>query len=422
MSEKETFHNIKNKLLNYLLCSYDKEVIKNNSIDLKKEVSLTSFKLNKHDNFIDENRDFLDVVLKELVDKYYITLKFNQSNLSLSFFDKIILNTSKIDEILLEHPYGFEYKKRFAFKEELEKFLQKSHYNSSFVKKYLDAISLKVENKKSLTTLLVNKELNVNNIKLTADLFEFLYNLKNKNTSLPVRIISQKVFSESKYLENNISFFIRLFINLNDDGIKETSEEEFYEYFNVYKNSKYILIKNGLTLKIDKLKINLDRLNSPISLSKDQINLLKIVKISKIKLLTIENLTTFNYLSSLKEFNDYVLIFLSGFHSNQINVLLRKIKELNKIKEYYHFGDLDPFGLEIFVNLKAKTDIDFRPYLMNETIFNKYINYSKELNEKDIKLLLNIKNNENYQEFSKLIEVMIKTNKKLEQEIIIEEW
>ena len=143
---------------------------------------------------------------------------------------------------------------------------------------------------------------------------------------------------------------------------------------------------------------------------------------SKIKLLTIENLTTFNYLSSLKEFNDYVLIFLSGFHSNQINVLLRKIKELNKIKEYYHFGDLDPFGLEIFVNLKAKTDIDFRPYLMNETIFNKYINYSKELNEKDIKLLLNIKNDENYRVFSKLIEVMVKTNKKLEQEIIIEEW
>ena len=59
---------------------------------------------------------------------------------------------------------------------------------------------------------------------------------------------------------------------------------------------------------------------------------------------------------------------------------------------------------------------------MNETIFNKYINYSKELNEKDIKLLLNIKNDENYQVFSKLIEVMIKTNKKLEQEIIIEEW
>ena len=422
MSEKETLHNIKNKLLNYLLCSYDKEVIKNNSIDLKKEVSLTSIKLNKYDNFIDENRDFLDVVLKDLIDKNYITLKFNQSNLSLSFFDKIILNTSKIDEIVLEHPYSFEYKKRFAFKEELDKFLQKSHYNSSFVKKYLDAISLKVENNKSLTTLLVNKELNVNNIKLTADLFEFLYNLKNKNTSLPVRIISQKVFSESKYLENNISFFIRLFTNLNDDGIKETSEEEFYEYFNVYKNSKYILIKNGLTLKIDKLKINLDRLNSPISLSKDQINLLKIVKISKIKLLTIENLTTFNYLSSLKEFNDYVLIFLCGFHSNQINVLLRKIKALNKIKEYYHFGDLDPFGLEIFVNLKAKTEIDFRPYLMNETIFNKYKNYSKELNEKDIKLLLNIKNDENYQVFSKLIEVMIKTNKKLEQEIIIEEW
>lgn len=422
MSEKETLHNIKNKLLNYLLCSYDKEVIKNNSIDLKKEVSLTSIKLNKYDNFIDENRDFLDVVLKDLIDKNYITLKFNQSNLSLSFFDKIILNTSKIDEIVLEHPYSFEYKKRFAFKEELEKFLQKSHYNSSFVKKYLEAISLKVENNKSLTTLLVNKELNVNNIKLTADLFEFLYNLKNKNTSLPVRIISQKVFSESKYLENNISFFIRLFTNLNDDGIKETSEEEFYEYFNVYKNSKYILIKNGLTLKIDKLKINLDRLNSPISLSKDQINLLKIVKISKIKLLTIENLTTFNYLSSLKEFNDYVLIFLCGFHSNQINVLLRKIKALNKIKEYYHFGDLDPFGLEIFVNLKAKTEIDFRPYLMNETIFNKYKNYSKELNEKDIKLLLNIKNDENYQVFSKLIEVMIKTNKKLEQEIIIEEW
>ena len=59
---------------------------------------------------------------------------------------------------------------------------------------------------------------------------------------------------------------------------------------------------------------------------------------------------------------------------------------------------------------------------MNETIFNKYINYSKELNEKDIKLLLNIKNDENYQVFSKLIEVMIKTYKKLEQEIIIEEW
>ena len=422
MSEKETLKYVKNYILDSLLSLYDNEIIKLNSLDLTKEISLTANKINKHDNFVDNYRDYLEIILKELLDKNFISLKFKLRNVNLSFFDKIILNVSKLNDILLEHPYNFKYKEIFAFKEDFANFLKDSNYKTSFVKKYLDVIASKLKSNESLTMLLLNKEMNVKNIKLTSNLFEFLYDLKNKDNSLPLRTLSQKIFNDSKFLENNISFFIRIFINFNDEGIKDVNEEEFYEYFNIYKNSKYVLIKNGLTLKIDKIKINLDKLSSPISLLKNQIETLKITKVSKYKLLTIENLTTFNYLSSLKEFNDFILIFLSGFHSNQINVLLRKIKKSNKVKEFYHFGDLDPFGLEIFVNLETKTGIKFIPYLMNEEIFRKYLKYSKELNEKDLKLLSKIKSEEEYQVFSKLILAMLETNKKLEQEVIMDEW
>ena len=422
MSEKETLKYVKNYILDSLLSLYDNEIIKLNSLDLTKEISLTANKINKHDNFIDNYRDYLEIILKELLDKNFISLKFKLRNVNLSFFDKIILNVSKLNDILLEHPYNFKYKEIFSFKEDFANFLKDSNYKTSFVKKYLDVIASKLKNNETLTMLLLNKGMNVKNIKLTSNLFEFLYDLKNKDNSLPLRTLSQKIFNDSKFLENNISFFIRIFINFNDEGIKEVNEEEFYEYFNIYKNSKYVLIKNGLTLKIDKIKINLDKLSSPISLLKNQIETLKITKVSKYKLLTIENLTTFNYLSSLKEFNDFILIFLSGFHSNQINVLLRKIKKSNRVKEFYHFGDLDPFGLEIFVNLETKTGIKFIPYLMNEEIFRKYLKYSKELNEKDLKLLSKIKSEEEYQVFSKLILAMLETNKKLEQEVIMDEW
>ena len=244
------------------------------------------------------------------------------------------------------------------------------------------------------------------------------YILKNKNEILE-RELSMLAFANSKSWEEKTKRRVLKILRQSgyfDSLIENCADEKeinkvILEECNVYSNPSYVYFKgNGkITFENDKtLSVYYD---IPLALSSQSINKIKSFEISDSKIMTIENLTSFN---RMKE-SDTFFIFLSGYHNTIKQNFLEKIYQQNSNKQFYHFGDIDPDGFFILENLQKKTHIDFKPYKMGIEELKKYSDFSKTLEENDI-----TKANSLIEEgkFVEIMNYMLENNIKLEQEII----
>lgn len=131
-------------------------------------------------------------------------------------------------------------------------------------------------------------------------------------------------------------------------------------------------------------QIDLAALRQGIGISGEDINTLVLTNISNVKrIITIENLTTFYRWSE----PEGILIYLGGYHNQVRRRLLQMIYKQLPQAEYFHFGDIDVGGFEIYLDLCRKTNIPFQLYHMGIPELKKYEKYSKKLTENDNKRL-----------------------------------
>lgn len=131
-------------------------------------------------------------------------------------------------------------------------------------------------------------------------------------------------------------------------------------------------------------QIDLAALQQGIGISGEDINTLALTGISNVKrIITIENLTTFYRWSEPES----ILIYLGGYHNQVRRRLLQMIYKQLPQAEYFHFGDIDVGGFEIYLDLCRKTNIPFQLYHMGIPELKKYEKYSKKLTENDNKRL-----------------------------------
>lgn len=236
--------------------------------------------------------------------------------------------------------------------------------------------------------------------------------IENNRQRISKREFSTKHFNDSKCLENNASSLFSIIKkyypelnNFNDYLIKN----------NIYLNNIKIRFKGNIHLKSHDVNIDINNDFDEISISLDLLKKLVIKRINFKNVYTVENLTTFN--EFYKE--DSLIIFSEGFANREIILFLKKLYEFNKNLNFYHFGDIDVGGFNIFIDLFEKSKVPFKSYNMNKEIFLKNISYAKELTENDINKLNIYLKDPRYEQFYEVIKIMIKTNKKLEQEALM---
>jgi hypothetical protein len=156
--------------------------------------------------------------------------------------------------------------------------------------------------------------------------------------------------------------------------------------------------------------IDLGRLDGDLGLSSALLDNIEEVSVYASKVITIENLTTFN----TYEDEDALIIYLGGYHNSIRRKLICKIYEQNPDKTYYHYGDIDAGGFGILLDLRAKTGIDFVPLYMDVAILEKYKDFTKKLTDRDRSRLKNLLGGE----FDAVIRYMLENDCKLEQEAI----
>lgn len=242
--------------------------------------------------------------------------------------------------------------------------------------------------------------------------------LKNKNEILE-RELSISVLANSKTWEEKYKRKVLKILRQSgyfDSLIEKFSDEKeinqvILEECNVYSNPSYVYFKGNGKITFENGEFFTVYPDIPFALYSQSISKIMSFEIEDAKIMTVENLTTFNRIKESETF----FIFLSGYHNSVKQKFLEKIYQQNSNKTYFHFGDIDPDGFFILENLKKKTHIDFNQYKMGIEELEKYSIFSRTLEDNDI---IKAKSLIEKGKFVEIMNYMLEKNIKLEQEII----
>lgn len=230
---------------------------------------------------------------------------------------------------------------------------------------------------------------------------------------LDVRDTDEKIFSKKDPGEKDFSE--------KDFGEKDFAEKDFVEIlaeYGIYHTPNYVHLKGQLSFRIYGTEFDLANLKQGIGISGEDLFAIRFCEMSAIKrVITIENLTTF----FRWEEPESLIIYLGGYHNAVRRALLKAVYEALPDAEYYHFGDIDAGGFEIYRDLCQKTGIPFEMYRMNLDTLKAYQEYGRELTENDRIRLRKIleRNAGETEEICEVIRYMLEWNVKLEQECVV---
>lgn len=228
-----------------------------------------------------------------------------------------------------------------------------------------------------------------------------------------IRNFSTALFKDSKRFQREYRLTIEnILFDYTDDVVEK---DDILGYYNLYENPTYVLIKGNARICFDESVIELSEMPGGIALSNGSLAGIHKISVKADKVITVENLTTYHDCDE----PDAVYIYLGGYHNTSKQKLLELIYENNGDKEYYHEGDLDVYGFLILENLISKTQIPFKPLLMDvETIERFYrAGLYKTLTARDRKMIDSKKDGQ-LSAYKDVLEYMLEYNCKVEQESI----
>lgn len=236
--------------------------------------------------------------------------------------------------------------------------------------------------------------------------------IQENEEDILLRNFSKRHFADSKILERHASRILSLFNEFGEERFEDF--DELMEEHHIFRFRGFTYLKNNIDFDLNGQSLSLNKLKVPFSLTEEAIDDIRITNISAKRVITVENQTTFIYFDD----PEAVIIYLAGFHNQLKRNLLMKINEFNPNLEWFHYGDIDCGGFQIFQDLKAKTGLDFKPFRMGINELKKYKEECQPLTDQDRKRLESMRQDSNFKLFWDVIDWMLSENVKLEQESI----
>ncbi len=264
----------------------------------------------------------------------------------------------------------------------------------------------------------VKEYLELDNSGATRELVRAVFLLETNEADVYMREFSVQCFGNSKEMEKKTGLIGKVMRNFSDTYTEWENDAIFAEY-RVYRTPNYVYMKGYGSLRIGdpgSYRVKLDSLKQGIGLSGEDLDTLEWEKDVPVKkIITVENLTTF---FRWKE-EESVLIYLGGYHNAVRRKLLKKLYKTFPEAEYFHFGDIDVGGFEIYRNLCTRTEIPFQTYKMGISELKQYEQYTKRLTLNDIRRLEVLLKKDEYEPVWSVLMYMKERGIKLEQESIL---
>ena len=393
---------LEEKILNRLIDKYERSKLYLSGSSNQKSIFILTSKDKLFDAYFSPSgyqvKDDYDKALLNLKERQYIEIRYDGD-----IPKKIILSLNNLDDI-------YKTLKREPIKEtnlkeinKLEDLLNK-YKNNEVLRAYLSDIIGKLENYKvHKSSLEVFKKVQENVRCIDAI-------MSNKEDVL-LRNLSVKALGDSKQLESGSDDILKIY-NLYSEN-KFENFDDLLSNFNISRNLGFIYLKGDITLKIKDQIVVVKNLGSVFALPTNMIKYTTILNIGVAELLTIENLTTFNYFTN----DDYLSIYTGGYPKRSLIGFLKLFKKYSGLK-FFHYGDIDYGGFSIYLTLVKQSGINFIPFRMDIDTLKANLALTKHLTEHDKTNLSLLSKKVNNPKIKETIDYMILNNIKLEQESI----
>lgn len=226
-----------------------------------------------------------------------------------------------------------------------------------------------------------------------------------------VRNFSTALFKDSKRFQKEFKATVESI--LCDYTVDVIEKEHVLEYYNLYENPTYVLIKGDVKISFANSIIVVRDIIGGLALPNISLEQITGMEVFAKQVVTVENLTTYHDMNEAEA----VYIYLGGYHNTAKQNLLEKLYKQNKQVAFYHMGDLDVHGFMILENLQERTGIPFKPLFMDLMTLKRFYNCGlyKELSSSDVKLVKEQLEGR-LSAYKEVLAFMLEKNCKVEQE------
>ena len=391
--------NYKEILLNKLVDSYENSTIYRGETQRDNKVYFKFNSKNIKEYYDEQNfkyKEEIDIACKQLENDDFIKI-FKGKGLQNHIIERLQLNIEKIAEIYLY----LNRKEKKEKNNEVLSILYHFENREDLLGEFSRYIIVKLKDNQS-----VKKYLDIENILECKDILKGIDEVLKAKEEIFRRNFSVKIYGDSKKYEALEGKILKI--------IKAFSKDDYINDYNILKNYTYVYFKGNIKLKIKDSNVDATNFIGGVAISSKDIDNIDNITVEGNKLITIENLTSFN------NFNEEGgVIYLGGYHNTVRQKLLIKIYSQNPNIHYYHFGDIDVGGFKILAHLKRKTKIPFKPLMMDIKTLMDHIDYAKDLTAYDTTEIKRLLDNKEFEEYFIVLNRMLDLKKKLEQEIIL---
>ncbi len=400
------------KILNSLLDSYESSLLFTGENKVNINIDFP-FNRRKFPAYFDESSyeyESIHSAMRELEEKGYLRIVWKKGKEN-HIISKVVLNTVQLESV-------YQYVKRIPKRDLISSniaLLEKcrSLYDTPICRKFTEYLLERLRGHQT-----VREYIDLENCKKTELLLKGIFEIERNRKQCYIREFSISVFHDSKTLEHIDSRLGKIFRNFGEDFDEKDIAQILAEY-GIYHTPNYVYLKGQVSFAMDRTTYDIGSLKQGIGISGEDLSEIRFCDISAVKkVITIENLTTFFRWVEPES----LIIYLGGYHNSVRRALLKAVYEALPEAEYYHFGDIDAGGFEIYRDLCAKTGIPFIMYRMDLDTLVSHQRYGKELTENDRERLRKIleQNTGEAEDFCELLRYMLENNVKLEQECIMD--
>ena len=231
------------------------------------------------------------------------------------------------------------------------------------------------------------------------------------------RILSIRLFNDSKRLETLLDAILLVLRRHDPDAPlygKDTNALLLAHH--VARVPEHILVAGPLVLQTQDACLDIAPFKPSVGISAATLHNATSITCAARQVLTIENATSFSELATIGP-DGTLLVFTSGFASPAILTLLQTLQRTNPYLKFFHWGDIDVGGLRILEHLRRHVT-PILPLGMDTTIFNEHLAFGQTLAKEELNALSKLRDHASIEDCVPLMEVMISTGKKLEQEAV----
>jgi hypothetical protein len=249
------------------------------------------------------------------------------------------------------------------------------------------------------------------------DLLRALAALADLSAPTLERKFSVQLFGDSKRLKDLLRPMLAV-LRRHDPSAAEYGDDDdaLLRAHQLERVPEYVQLSGTLVLQTAQAQLDLTPFAPSIALSAATIRAARVVACPARAVVTIENATSFSEFVAVRP-NNVLAIFTSGFASPTIITLLKGIGAANPMLSFFHWGDLDVGGLRILAHLRSQIG-NVTPLAMDADTFNQFQTHAQKLNAKERDALMQLQAHPGLTDGAEIIQRLIATNRKLEQEAV----